>query len=98
MATLTELYDLHANSVLRNRIAAAVWVKAQATLADAQAPAGRKTWAEEAFQSTDRWADLLLRYILGLYSTADSSAITGASDEDVQAAVDGAINQLYPAS
>ena len=67
MPSLENLIDILEHARLRNAIKGAIWVKAQATLADAQAPASRKEWAAEAFRNTGLWMELILKYILGLH-------------------------------
>lgn len=97
MATLTELVTLFSDSALRNRVTAAAIIKAQATLANVAAPAGRKAWAETCLASTGNTVDLLFKYIIAQNATAELSAITGASDANVQTAVNAAIDAVYPA-
>ena len=98
MATLTELVTLFSNSELRNRVTSAAIIKAQATIADATAPAARKTWAEAALANTGSTVEMLFKYIIAANSAAPLSAITGASDEDVKSAVNAAVDSVYPAA
>jgi hypothetical protein len=96
MATLTELVTLFNNSTLRNRVTSAAIIKAQVTIADATAPAARKTWVEAALANTSGTVEMLFKYILAANSAAELSAITGAADADVQMAVNNAVDQIYP--
>jgi len=97
MATLAELVTLFSDSGLRNRITAAAIVKAQTVLVDANAPAARKAWAETCLGNTAGTVELLFKYVLAASRAASLAAITGATDEVVQTAVNNAIDAVYPA-
>ena len=96
MATLTDLVTLFSNSALRNRITSAAIIKAQATIADATAPADRKAWAVACLTSTGNTVDLLFKYVIAANSAFELSVITGASDDAIKTSVATAVDQIYP--
>jgi hypothetical protein len=71
----------------------AISIKANA-LAKATPTVAQKEWAKDALADPDRYGALLLNYVLADNSAAAVGAITGASDGQVQAAVDAAVNTL----
>lgn len=97
MATLAELVTLFSDSGLRNRITAAAIIKAQTVLIDANAPTARRAWAETCLSNTAGTVEMLFKYVLAASRAASLAAITGATDEVVQAAVNSAIDAVYPA-
>jgi hypothetical protein len=94
MATYAELYELRANSDLRNKVAVAVAVKAQ-TLLDAASPtAAQVTWANAAISNPNGKADVLLNYVLAKNKALTVVQINAATDAGIQTAVDGAVDKL----
>lgn len=94
MATYDELYDLHNNSALRNRVRVAVTKKAQ-TLIDLLAPTNAQlAWAKAALSNPEAEADRVFPYVLAANSMATTAAITGATDAAIQTNVSAAIDKL----
>lgn len=99
MATYTELHALRGNpsiEPLRQKIAVALVIKANA-VSKAAPTATQKTWALSALSNVLPDVERVLNYILGEYNTAPANTITGATDAQVQAAVDAAVNTLLGA-
>ncbi len=94
MATYAELYELRANSDLRNKVAVAVAVKAQ-TLLDAASPsAAQVAWANAAISNPTGKAEVLLNYVLAKNKALTVVQINAATDAGIQSAVDGAVDKL----
>ncbi len=94
MATYAELFDLRTNSELRNKIAVAVTIKAQA-LIDAENPtAGQISWANAAIENPVSKADVLMNYVLAANKAATSAQISGAADSAIQTNVNAAVDKL----
>jgi len=95
MATYIELFDLKDNSDLHDRITVAV-VKAAHSIARDETPpsnqAARLVWAAEAVSNPVPVAQKMLWVLLAAYSDMSTAQITGASDEAIQSAVDGAVD------
>lgn len=100
MATYTELHALRGAATtepLKQKIAVAIAVKAN-TIAKLQTPtSGQKAWAVSALADPNKDVGLVLNYILAEYNTQNASVITGASDANVQAAVNAAVDTLLGA-
>ena len=97
MATYVELSDLRgiaATDALRKKIAIACLVKAN-TLAGGTPTENQKAWAVSALQDPGKYSDALLNYIIAEYNTVATSAITDATDAQVQTAVNEAIDTLF---
>lgn len=94
MATYTELFDLRSDSALRNRVAVAVAVKAQAILALASPTAAQVAWASAAIGDPIGKADSLLNYVLAANKSATVTQIKTATDAAVQTQVDAAVDKL----
>jgi hypothetical protein len=94
MATYAELYELRANSDLRNKVAVAVAVKAQ-TLLDAATPSNSQVaWANAAISNPNAKAEVLLNYSLAKNKAMTVVQINGAADATIQSAIDGAVDKL----
>lgn len=100
MATYTELHALRGAATtepLKQKIAVAIAVKANA-IAKLQTPtAEQKAWAVSALADPNKDVGLVLNYILAEYNTQNASVITGASDANVQLAVNAAVDTLLGA-
>lgn len=94
MATYTELFDLKSESELRNKIAVAVMIKAQAYINGATPTTDELSWSSRVLVETISEADKLLLYLLGVNNAQDTSTITGASDLVIQNQVDTAVDAL----
>ena len=95
MATYTELHGLAGQNILNDRIAVAVIIAADTVLNESDAVpnhANRLVWAKSAFNSPQDQAKPFLNALLASNNTATVGAITGASDEAIQAKVDAAVD------
>ena len=95
MATYTELYDLRSNSALRNKIAIACIVAAEAIRTEAGATANhanRLLWAKAVFAAPDIEAARMMMALLAQNSAATVGQITGATDAAIQTAVGNAVD------
>lgn len=95
MATYAELYDLAANSALKNRVTVACTLAAYAVNGEAPATANhanRLTWAARVFANPAAEADRMYPVILAANAAATVQVITGAADADILAAVNSVIN------
>lgn len=100
MANYFELFDLASSgtiSDLRKRIIVAITIKAQAIAESASPTATAKEWAKQALSNPQAYDKIVLNYILADYATANVSAITGATDSQVQTAVNAAVDTLLGA-
>jgi hypothetical protein len=97
MATYTELYALwgsNSASTLRQKISVAIAIKANAIAKSANPTDAQKTFAKAALADPDQYQQAVFNYILAEYNAQATSAIIGATDAQVQAAVDATINTL----
>ena len=97
MAAYEELHALRGipgTDALKKKITVAVAIKANA-IAKLQSPTtAQRAWALAALADPRRDLDTILNYILAEYNTQTTSVITGASDANVQAAVNAAVDTL----
>ena len=97
MATYVELHALRgatSTSTLRQKISVAIAIKSNAIAKLPTPTAAQVTFAKAALVNPDSYQELVLNYILAEYNTQATSAITGATDAQVQSAVDTTINTL----
>ena len=94
MASYTDLFGLRSDSVLINRIAVAVTIKAQVYVDGATPTADELTWASRVLNTPRPEAEKLLHYLVAKNNTATIAQITGSSDATLQTAVDGAVDAL----
>lgn len=95
MADYDKLYDLWYESSLKNRVTVAVVIAAQAVQNEDSATANhaaRLLWSRQAFENPVAAANPIYRVILAVNRDLDQEAILGASDSNIQAAVDDAVN------
>lgn len=95
MATYSELYGLHNDSALRNRIAVAVVVAAEAIRNESDQTtnhANRLVWAKEALADPKGKAEQMLWGALAQNSGLTVVQITGASDAALQTAVNNVVD------
>lgn len=100
MATYTELHTLVATgdiTTLRHKIRVAIAIKANTIAKNEQATAEQKAWAVSALRSPQEFDSTILNYIIAEYNAAATSAISGATDEQVQTAVNAAVDTLLGA-
>ena len=99
MATYTELFTLRGSpslDTLRGKITVAIAIKAN-LLSKATPNATQKAFSVAALQNPDTYTQQVVNYILSEYNTSATSAITGASDAEVQTAVNAAVDTLLGA-
>lgn len=94
MATYKEIYDLRSNSDLRNKIAVAVLVKAQALLDLTTPTAKQVTWAKDAIGNPDAVAATLLNYLLAKNVALTTAQISAATDAAIQSAVNPVVDAI----
>jgi len=94
MATYTDLFELRSNSVLINRIAVAVTIKAQTYIDGATPTSDELAWASRVLVAPRPEAEKLLHYLVAADNTATIAQITGASDTAIQTRVDDAVDAL----
>ena len=97
MATLKEIYDFVGSadsSDLRNKIVAALVVRSMAIVNDGASTAEQNAFARQCLRTPKQYEATALNAIMGEYAGLTIAAIQGASDEDIQAAVNKVVNQL----
>lgn len=95
MATYIQLYDeLQSDSALRNKVAVACCIKAQALIDLASPTAAQITWASNALAAPATAAAKLLPYVLAANNTLTLAQIQGASDSAIQSGVNAAVDKL----
>ena len=95
MATYNELYGLWHESSLKNRVTVAVVVAAQTVQDEDPAMenhANRLIWAQQAFQNPASSGKTMFYVVLAANKDVSTEAILSASDANIQAAVDAAVN------
>lgn len=100
MATYTELHALRGAATtepLKQKIAVAIAIKANAIAKLPSPTAGQKAWALAALSDPSKDVGTILNYVLADYNTQTTAAITGASDANVQTAVNAAVDTLLGA-
>ena len=97
MATYQELHALRglpSTDPLKQKIAVAIVVKANAVAKLASPTVAQKAWALAALANPLKDADTVFNYIIGEYNAQTVGVITGASDSVVQTAVDATVDKL----
>ena len=97
MATYTELHALRGSDTLtglREKINVAIAIKANLIAKSASPTAAAKAWALQALGSPETYQPTVLNYILADYNTATTGQISGATDAQVQTAVNAAVDTL----
>jgi hypothetical protein len=97
MATYTDLHALRGSSTitpLRQKITVAIAIKANAIAKSANPTAAMVAWSKQALATPDQFQELVLNYVLAEYNTQTTAVITGATDAQVQTAVDATVNTL----
>jgi len=95
MATYLELRSLFNNDDLRNKIEVACVIAAEAVRTESPAAenhANRLIWAKRAFENPTSIRDQMLMALLAANKDLSVAAITSATDAQVQAKVDTAID------
>ncbi len=99
MATYEELRNLFSDSPLRNRLEVAILIKARTVLESPSEPLGRAEWADAALTPSvaATEAKRMLSFLLGgIDDEMTITEILAISDVYLQAAVDSAVDLLYP--
>lgn len=94
MATYDELYDLQANSALRNRVAVAAIKTVQGYIAGATPTSQQLRFSSRVLGTPEQVAVILLRYILAANSSSTAAQILAASDATIQTGVTAACDKL----
>lgn len=94
MATFTELFKIHSNSSLINRITVAVADVATDVL-DEQQMMERRAWAEEAIIKPDPQALEFVWAFLIANQTSTQSEILNATDEVIKASIAEAVVKRF---
>jgi len=94
MATYEELFDLRANSELRNKVSVACAKRAQELLDGGAPTADEVAWASAVLINPLAQADKIFIYVLAANSAATVSQILAATDAAIQSNVDAAVAAL----
>jgi len=92
MAKYDELHALAGDNALLDKIAVAISIKADAILNDGTATAEQKAWAKSAFTNPQGQAKAFQNAVLAANKDASVAQIEGATDADIQTAVDAAVS------
>jgi hypothetical protein len=93
MASYIELRDLHSNDELRNRITTSLIIGCN-NLLDGTPTAVDRAFIEEVVKSPDLWGKRIMLLVLAENSLLTVAQITGATDAQIQTAVNSKIPQL----
>lgn len=96
MATYEELHELRTDDRLRQQVAVAVMIAAQAKLSGTPT-AGEAAWAKSVIGNPGGAGDTVVNLVLAANSGASVASITSATDATVQANVDGIVDGLIAA-
>lgn len=95
MATYLELYSLQSDDSLRNKIRVAVVIAAETIRTEDGGTVNhpnRALWAADVFANPTREADRMRWAVLASNKDNATSAILGATDVQIQVAVDAAVD------
>ncbi len=95
MATYLELYSLQSNDALRNKIRVAVIIAAETVRVEDGGTANhanRALWAAGVFANPTREADRMRWAVLASNKDNTTAVILSATDAQIQAAVDAAVD------
>ena len=97
MASYSELFDLKSNTDLRNKVAVAVQVSAQAIMIESPPVEKRARWAQRAIDNPIDEAVKVFALVLAANKDATVSQIESAADSAIQANVDAVVDGLIEA-
>ena len=100
MATYTDLHALRENDTLktlREKISIALLIKSNVIAKSASPTAAMVAWSKQALANPVQYQELMLNYILAEYNTQTTAVISGATDTQVQTAVNAAVDTLLGA-
>lgn len=101
MATYAELRTVFGNDALRNKIEVAVIIAAEGIRTEDPGTANhanRLLWLKQAFRSPATEAVTMLKALLAANKDLEISAILAATDEQIQAKVDAAVDAFADGS
>lgn len=101
MASYIELRALFSHNELRNKVEVACIVAAETIRAESDTVpnhANRLLWARSAFASPRSTSERMLMALLAANKLATVSAITGATDSQIQEKVDAAVDVFVDGS
>lgn len=96
MATYSQLQALRGSASLqplRDQVLIALAIKAN-TLSKATPTAAQKAFASAALSNPSIYLDTIISYLLAEYNGQATTAITGATDAQVQTAVNAAVDTI----
>ena len=97
MATYNDLHALRGSATansLKEKIAVAIAIKANALSKLATPTAKQKEFSIQALTNPNNYMDIVFNYILAEYNTLTTAQIIGAIDTSVQTAVDNTVDTL----
>lgn len=94
MPTLAEIPTILENSVMQNKVTAALVVKCAIIIDNGSATTTQKEWAQETLASPGQMATIVWRYMIGTNDTATITEITTATDATIQTEVNSAVDAL----
>lgn len=100
MATYLELEGLRNGAGIDDlvkKVAVAICIKANVIAKSGTSTAEQKAWAKAALAAPGNYQWPVLNYIIAEYNAATLAAITGATDVQVQDAVNAAVDTLLGA-
>ncbi len=95
MATYAELYNLHNDPALKNKVIVAVWIAAEAIRIEDSGTvnhANRLIWATSALQNPQSEATRMYWSVLAANKALSVAAIQAASDSAIQTNVDAVVD------
>jgi len=95
MATYLELYSVQTNDILRNKIRVAVIIAAETVRTEDSGTANhanRALWAAGVFENPSPEADRMRWAVLAANKDNETAEILGATDAQIQTAVDAAVD------
>jgi len=96
MAALEELPTIFADSGLRNKVSAAICIKAHALITAETPAANQLAWAGQALRNTSGEVEWLLKYLIASVADLDVAQIASATDAAIQTRVNEAVDTVYP--
>lgn len=94
MATYLELYEAARTLTLDKQMITALTIKANTLAKLGGATAGQKAFAVAALKNPEGYLELVRNYIFAEYSAQSIGTIAGATDAQIQAAVNAAVDTL----
>jgi hypothetical protein len=95
VATYAELFDLGSNSALKNKVAVCILVAADTIRTEDGGTANhvnRLLWAKDAFLNPLKYVQPMWDAALAQNKSLSTAQISGASDANLQTAIDAVVN------